>query len=232
MWWVVRNSSMKSVRSRSGTLPPDLPTYSSLTHINEGLRSLGFIVSSRVRSSLAWLFSQVECRRFIGTVFALIEYTPPALRMVQKETNKGKSCLIFRTQNDLADRQFRDQSRGNKFVRKVFNFFAFCRFLNFEISLFANLNFWILLRSIRPSPRTDIEVATQKSLCDLCETLTRKAAPTCTYVPFTTENSCCRCAVLLKSGTPCRQPLFDSRFTSPVGIGMRHGTRLAQWQRC
>jgi Resolvase, N terminal domain len=32
----------------------------------------------------------------------------------------------------------------------------------------------------------------------------------CTYVPFTTGNVCCRGAVLLKSGTPCRQTYFPS----------------------
>jgi hypothetical protein len=51
-----------------------------------------------------------------------------------------------------------------------------------------------------PVPRGRIAKWHQKRFRDLCSTLVRKASQACAYVPFTAETSCCRCAVLLKTG--------------------------------
>ena len=62
--WGARNSSTKPLCYRNGTLPPVPPTYTLFRPYVEdegaGLRRIGFIVSSWVRSSLPWLFSLVD----------------------------------------------------------------------------------------------------------------------------------------------------------------------------
>jgi hypothetical protein len=72
---------------------------------------------------------------------------------------------------------------------------------------FRILRIWIFAfcghRPARPSGQ--IAKWHQKSLSDLCGTPGREASQTCTYVPFTTKHLCCRCALLLKRRTPCRQ---------------------------
>jgi hypothetical protein len=45
----------------------------------------------------------------------------------------------------------------------------------------------------------------QKIPCAHPRARRRRPAPAYTYVPFTTRSLCCRCAVLLKRRTPCRQ---------------------------
>jgi hypothetical protein len=87
----------------------------------EGLRSQWFIVSSWVRSSLPWLFSQVECRRFIGTLFARIKDALGALRMGRNETmgrrdEERTSCRWSSgRENDLAEDNSDVDLAENKF---------------------------------------------------------------------------------------------------------------------
>jgi hypothetical protein len=50
---------------------------------------------------------------------------------------------------------------------KVFEI-SFFDFAIFEISIFANLDFCVLRRSALPSPWVETELASKKSLCNLC----------------------------------------------------------------
>jgi hypothetical protein len=123
---------------------------------------------------------------------------------------------IVRTRIRSCGKQFRDRS-CRKNCPESFRDFHFCKFEIFEISVFANFNFFVLPRPACPPPGDRDGTGVQKSLGDLCETLTRKASQTCTYVPFTGRTLCCRCAVLLKTGTQCRQTsLHRPRYPQPT----------------
>jgi hypothetical protein len=98
-------------------------------------------------------------------------------------------------------------------VFKIF-FLSILQFCNFDFCEFDFLHFAAIGPAHSPG---QIAKSSTKTLCDLCETLTREASQTCAYVPFTSRSSCCRCSVLLKRRTTCKQtslPLY--RYPHPT----------------
>ena len=66
MWWAGRNASMKSVNYRNGSLPPDLPTYSSLSPYRRGasLASVHCVLQGSLLTT--WLIKSVDVVASLG----------------------------------------------------------------------------------------------------------------------------------------------------------------------
>jgi hypothetical protein len=81
MWWVVRNSSIKSLGYRNGTHPLAPPTYGSIQLISRRAGWGSAALGSLCPPGFAPHYRGCSCRRFIGTLLARIKFAPRTLRM-------------------------------------------------------------------------------------------------------------------------------------------------------
>ena len=77
-----------------------------------------------------------RCRRFIGTLLARSKHAPRTLRMEDEGEEVKVLSAIVRPRIRSCWKQFRDRSRGNKFVKTVFKIL---RFVDFGILTFRFL---------------------------------------------------------------------------------------------
>jgi hypothetical protein len=109
----------------------------------------------------------------------------------RKRRSESLAADLEEQEYDVGGKHF-EIDRHKQICDESFQDFSLVDFAILEISIFANLNLCVLRRSAPPGAAA--ELPSKKSRCDLCETLTRKASQACTYVLFTSRDSCCRCS--------------------------------------
>ena len=104
MWWVVRDSSIKSAHSRNGTLPLAPRTYSWIQLISRGAGWGSAALGSLCPFGFAPHYVAVQpgrCRCFIGTLLARSKYAPRTLRLEDKERRSKSLASKRETKNTI-----------------------------------------------------------------------------------------------------------------------------------